>query len=101
MSFEPVTRWTIRCDGDTTRGQCTRRFVYGDNPDDSDAALTVWSPTVYDEPTLHACVAADLRCSGWLVGRDGRLLCPRHLAALEHLARAAVDGLPFDEGCQR
>lgn len=101
MSFEPVTRWVLRCDGDTTHGKCTQQFVYGDDPDDPESPLTVWYPQVYDEAALHPHVLADLRCSGWLALRDGRVLCSRHVDGLEYLARAAVDGLPFDEGCQR
>jgi len=97
VSFEPVTRWEIRCDGDTTRGQCTQRLLYCDNPDDPHSPLTAWVPAVYDEPSLHEQALTDLRASGWLVGRDGRLLCPRHVAALEYLARVAIDGLPFPE----
>jgi hypothetical protein len=97
VSFESVTRWELRCDGDTTRGQCTQRLLYCDNPEDPDSPLTEWYPAVYDEPTLHERTLADLRYSGWLVARDGRLLCPRHVAALEYLARVAVDGLPFPD----
>jgi hypothetical protein len=64
-------------------------------------ALTVWVPTLFDQPELAAAERAALRYRGWLPLRDGRVLCPRHVAGLEHLARAAVDGLPFDEGDAR
>jgi hypothetical protein len=104
VSFEPVTRWELRCDGDTTRGQCNQRLLYCTDPEDPESPLTDWFPAVYDEPTLHPRARADLRDSGWLTSRDGHVLCPRHVAALEYLARVAVDGLPFpdlDEGDTR
>lgn len=101
MSFEPVTQWALRCDGDTTRGQCTQQFVYPVGTDDWDEAeeseATVWRPFLYDGPELDEHDRRDLHVAGWLLARDGRALCPRHVAGLEHLARAAVDGLPFPE----
>lgn len=102
MSFEPVTRWVLRCDGDTTRGQCTQRLVDCHPDDDPDSPLTVWAPVIHDRPTLADDERRDLRHHfGWLALRDGRVLCSRHVDGLEYLARAAVDGLPFDEGCER
>jgi hypothetical protein len=97
MSFEPITRWALRCDGTTTRGQCDHRLVDCHPDDDPDSPLTVWAPNLFDQPELTRPDATDLRYRGWLVLRDGRVLCPAHVAGLEHLARAAVDGLPFDE----
>lgn len=97
MSFEPVTRWAVRCDGDTTRGQCTQRLAYPDT-DEDDSPLTVWQPALLEHPALDPATRADLRGCGWLVLRDGRLLCPHHVTAGEYLARAAVDGLPFEHG---
>lgn len=89
MSFEPVTYYHLRCDGPTTRGQCVEILWIHDY--DDDGALT---------KALTASREVDswrktLEHYGWMVGPDGRLHCPRHVAAAEHTAKAALEGLPF------
>jgi hypothetical protein len=88
MSFEPVTMWRFRCDGDTTTGQCTEIFTFFD--DDADEVVEALN----DAPTIARWVSM-INSRGWLAGQ--RLLCPRHVASAEHLVAAAMDGLPFDE----
>lgn len=108
MTFEPVTRWTVRCDGDTTHGQCLDHHLYPDDedwdgdserqyPDELGNGAGAWVLTLFDAPELTDVDRRGLRLSGWLPLRDGRVLCPRHVASLEYLAHAAVDGLPFDD----
>lgn len=94
MSFEPVTRWAIRCDDQTNTGQCPQRLVYTEDPDDPPV---VWNLALLDRADLDDDTRTLLRVLGWLVAPDGRVLCPRHVAALEYLAAAALDGLPFPD----
>lgn len=111
MSFEPITRWVLRCDGATTRGQCPEQLWWTDHegPDDHDDEdededfdgddpdqPCRWI-AVLDEPALPADWKRPLRDRGWL-HTAGRVLCPRHVAALEYLAHAELDGLPFPTG---
>lgn len=98
MSFQPVCRWVLRCDGTTTRGRCPRRWDAVDPTDQGDPdAGGGWSPVPFDRPRLDPDDRGWLAATGWLLLRDGRVLCPAHIAALEFLARAALDGLPLDE----
>ena len=95
MSFEPITRWTLRCDGTTSRGRCEQRATYEPDPEyDPDPEPT---PIVFGQPQLDDDERRWLLEDGWLPLPDGRVLCPAHVAALEYLAWAAVDGLPFDD----
>jgi hypothetical protein len=96
MSFEPVTRWVLRCDGTTTYGQCDQRAMTC-HPDDDPNDPASWYPALYDKTYLDDRDRTYLHWAHWLVLPDGRVLCPRHIAALEHLAWAALDGLPFDD----
>jgi hypothetical protein len=108
MSFEPITRWMLRCDGQVGNGQCLQQWVYdsgdperpvyagGPESDDVEDGRVI-VPVVFDEPALSEQDREELHYAGWLLARDGHLLCPRHVAGLEYLAAAAVDGLPFDE----
>jgi hypothetical protein len=104
MTWKPVTvsvtRWTLRCDGQRGHGQC-EQFVLIDPYDDPDARVRL-DPRLWSEPVLEADCEAGLRWEGWLVLRDGRVLCPEHVAACEYQVRAALDGLPFSDtnpGC--
>lgn len=110
MSFAAITRWALRCDGPTTRGQCGEVLRFNahpdafyeypppdpdPDPDDEDAAAVEWREVLFDQPVLDVEARRELRAAGWHAARDGRLLCPAHVAALEYLARAEIDGLPF------
>lgn len=100
MSWQEVTYWALRCDGDTTHGQCNA-VVY-DHPTrhgtpvgwtgagDPQQLPTMWFGKPY-EP--HPDWLQDL---GWL-DTGNRILCPDHLAGLAFLAEAEMAGLPFDE----
>lgn len=90
MSWEPVTLWALRCDGETTRGQCAHTYHYLPDDDDGDPvqALTA-DPAV---TTWHR----GLDSAGWLAIGD-RVLCPAHVAAAAYLCAAEIDGLPFEE----
>lgn len=94
MSFEPITRWVLRCDGATTSGQCAEQLWWTDHDEDEDDGQPRRWLAVLDEPALPADWKRPLRDMGWL-HTAGRVLCPRHVAALEYLARAELDGLPF------
>lgn len=88
MSFEPVLYWRFRCDGETTTGQCGEIYMVW--LEDADAP----EPVVNTEPSFGEwaqCLAED----GWLAVGD-RLLCPRHVQAAEFMAKAAIQGLPFE-----
>ena len=94
MSFEPITYWALRCDGDTTRGQCERRHDYEPWEDELDErVLTTWS----DPTDLDAAQRRAVSDSGWLWLPDGRVLCPAHLAGRAEMVRAALEGLPFPD----
>ncbi len=101
MSFDTVTQWVVRCDGTSVGGQCQEVLTYPpDAHDDQDAEG--WDrpeplPWLLDRPALHADARDWLDHTGWLLARDGHLLCPRHVAAAEYLAHAAIDGLPFPD----
>ncbi len=99
MSFEPFPVWIPRCDGDTTHGQCTTRLYLtvdedGDTvPDHDDAEQR--HPVLYTRPASDQAAREDLQACGWLALPGDRFLCPRHVAELEYLARAEIDGLPL------
>lgn len=100
MSWQQVTYWALRCDGDTTHGQCDA--VVFDNPTchlapvgwtgdgDREQLPTMWVSKPY---MPHPGWLDQL---GWLHTGD-RVLCPEHVAALEFLAEAEMTGLPFEE----
>ncbi|MFE7201907.1 hypothetical protein ACFU8R_16715 [Pseudonocardia alni] len=97
MSFEPATRWVLHGDGEVGADrQCHRYYVVAIDPED-DLAATVWVPGLFDLCALTLDDLPGLRGAGWLVLRDGRVLCDRHVGGLAELARAAVEGLPFDD----
>jgi hypothetical protein len=86
VSFEPVTYWKFRCDGDTTTGQCRIVFnVYGDGE---------WVDAETPAPSLDGWEST-LEQAGWVIGAGGRLMCPAHVVAAERLIAASMDGLPF------
>ena len=51
MSFGPVTRWVLRCDGTTTCGQCDQRAMTC-HPDDDPNDPASWHPALYDKTYL-------------------------------------------------
>lgn len=100
MSWQPVSYWTLRCDGDRPHGQC-RELLYSDP--DSLVVPLAWDrrgdvesvPTLFSGGNQQELSEQWMREHGWLtVG--GRILCPEHVAALEKEAEAAIDGLPFE-----
>jgi hypothetical protein len=93
MSFEPVTMYQFRCDGATTTGQCGNLLMVHYEPDDEDSDIV---PATVPSPSIEG-YRSSFRYYGWLITRDDRILCPGHIASLEYTARAAVDGLPFDD----
>lgn len=53
------------------------------------------------ERRLPEWLRVSMRFAGWLVDeRNGRVLCPDHVAAQEKWVAAQLDGLPFDEGIE-
>jgi hypothetical protein len=91
MSFEPFIMYKLRCDGRTTHGQCDE--VYQGYPDgDEGEGLQHF---IFEKPELPRWFLAG--CRSWLILQDGRVLCPRHVAAAEHSVAASIDGLPFEE----
>ena len=106
MTWKPVTvsvtRWTLHCDGQRGHGQCEQLVLIDpyDDPDEQGDDPDVQArlePRLWSEPVLEADCEAGLRWEGWLVLRDGRVLCPEHVAACEYQVRAALDGLPFSD----
>ena len=91
MSWEPVTLWAVRCDGETTQGQCAQTYHYP--ADDEDDAPT---QALYLTRDLGSAIASGLHLAGWLTAGT-RVLCPAHVDAAVYLAAAEVDGLPFGE----
>lgn len=93
MSWEPVTLWSLRCDGETTRGQCPE-LCHVEDDDGEPYQVVLWDKRLTPGwvHTLHAC--------GWLF-TGTRLLCPRHVAAAEYLVAAELDGLPFQTTTER
>ncbi len=92
MSWDEVVRWVLRCDGKITHDhQCPELYPSFDEDGGQLDEPSVWSDEERDK------AAEWLRSSGWMALRDGRVLCPRHVAAGVHLAQAAWEGLPFDE----
>jgi hypothetical protein len=77
MSFEPVTRWGLRCDGTTTYGQCDQRAMTC-HPDDDPDDPASWYPALCDKTYLDDRDRTYLHWAHWLVLPDGRVLCPRH-----------------------
>lgn len=105
MSWQPISYWALRCDGETTRGQCDQ-LLYSDP--DAMVVPVAWTQhgDVHYAPTLFtAGCQRDLseqwmREHGWLK-TDSRILCPDHIAALEKQAEAEINGLPFEQGVQQ
>lgn len=89
MSFEPVTMWHLRCDGDTTSGQCAALYQFWD-PEDDEHLITA----MFAEKTLVGSERA-IRSSGWEVLGD-RVLCPDHVSAAAQMVDASLNGLPFE-----
>ncbi|MGW4488402.1 hypothetical protein ACWEOE_31725 [Amycolatopsis sp. NPDC004368] len=93
MSFEPVIQWQLRCNGDTTFGQC-RAVVT-----DVDPELGVYLPVLLDKAYVDPALVDHMQHEGWIISGPPdapRLLCPDHVEAAAYLAAAQLDGLPFD-----
>lgn len=91
MSFEPVTMYVLRCDGETTTGQCRETLHVPDEEDwDQKTQALFYKPELPENWVRHT-----LPALGWQVGH--RVLCPDHVKALEYMAAAELDGLPFGE----
>lgn len=95
MSFEPVARWALRCDGDTTYGQCLDMYeYYPDGDEENGLVLGLWDkPKLSDRDRSWLLRGRD----DWALMPDGRVFCPCHIAAAEYLVRAGLEGLPFEE----
>lgn len=91
MSFEPVTMYHLRCDGDTTRGQCTEVLRYPDEDDEGE-----FYDALISKPEISEGTKKSMEWLGWLVFGE-RVLCPKHVSAAEYLAEVGVSGLPFGE----
>lgn len=96
MSWQPITMYTIQCDG-TTPERCTEVYQVPDKDDDAVPLITA----LWDQPEFTSWDPMHMRTAGWLRTPDGRDLCPRHTAAAEQLVRASLDGLPFNEEVPR
>lgn len=91
MSFDPVTMYKYRCDGNTACGQCAEVLRYPDEDDEGEFydALT-------SKPEISEGTKKSMEWLGWLVFGE-RLLCPKHVAGAEYLAEAEFSGLPFGD----
>jgi hypothetical protein len=87
-----VTRWVLRCDGALSWGDCDQLAPSDPYTEPERLDIRLWS-----EPVMEAGDEAGLRWDGWLVLRDGRVLCPAHVAACERQVHAALEGLPFSD----
>ena len=96
MSWEPLGRWALRCDGElalsgtgSTSGRCTS--VWEIREDDEPGTLVE-----FDEQALNGRDLGELAASGWIAYPDGPVLCPTcaaaRLAALEAQLTAATTG---------
>ncbi len=101
MSWQPVSYWTIRCDGRIPHGQCQQRLY----PDpDAMVVAHAWDrygdvesvPILFSGGSQQELSEQWMHKHGWLK-TDARMLCPDHVAALERDAEAEINGLPFDE----
>lgn len=94
MSFEAVTCWALRCDGEVPGGQCPTLEHY--IPEDADEDEPVVALRM--EPGLTESDYVWLRRGreGWTLLPDGTVLCPQHMAGRERMVVAALDGLPFE-----
>lgn len=100
MSWQAMTWQVLRCDGDVPHGQCPR--VLYDTDADPAISPFAWGPDGQHVvlPILFTDADTDvnpraLQEQGWMRTRT-RVLCPDHVAALEHMAEAEMEGLPFD-----
>ncbi|MER7015313.1 hypothetical protein ABT324_28100 [Saccharopolyspora sp. NPDC000359] len=97
MSWEPYSFVVLRCDGETTRGQCPALLFDKDalqlafDPDGSHYSV----PVLFSSPTDQI-DELTLQYEGWILIK-GRALCSEHVRAQEYLARAALEGLPFGD----
>lgn len=98
MSYEPVTLYHLRCDGVLPHGrQCPELYQYTDPEDDSGDLITA----LLDKQEMSEAWAKTIRSDGWMVLRDGRVLCAKHVAGQANLAEAIAFGLPFDDPSPR
>lgn len=96
MSFEPVTLYTLRCDGRLAHAQCPEVHHYVDPEDDSGDLIR----TLLDKPELSEAWAKSIRSEGWMAFRDGRVHCAKHVAGTANMAEALAFGLPFEASQQ-
>ncbi|GAA2773681.1 hypothetical protein [Saccharopolyspora taberi] len=91
MGWQQVSHWAIRCDGDTTHGQCQRLWTWWNDDDET------WDeiPQLFTTREVPWIRATYLRSDGWLL-IGNRALCPDHVNAGERLAEADISGLPFE-----
>jgi hypothetical protein len=85
--------WTVRCDGDTSRGQCERVYEY------PSTVAGVVEMALLDDPAVGPQHISEIESAGWLTAGKGsqRHLCPRHVASVERMLLANLEGLPFHE----
>lgn len=100
MSWTELTYWALRCDGQTTTGQCPTLLPSAD-PDDhppawSPQGLRVLQPLLFMGAPPELAVLRGEPAPGWLVTRD-RVLCPDHVAAQQRMAAAVLEGLPLEK----
>jgi hypothetical protein len=79
----------LRCDGDTTRGQCPEILRYPDYDQGE------WYDALSEKPEIDARAKSSAEWFGWLVVGE-RLLCPAHVESAEFMVRAMIEGLPFE-----
>ncbi len=105
MSWQPVSYWALRCDGEVSHGRQCTAVVY-DDPN-CHLAPVGWTgdgnpeqlPTMYtSKPYMPH--PGWLQQLGWL-HTGNRVLCPDHVQALEFMAEAEMTGLPFEQGVQQ
>jgi hypothetical protein len=92
VSFEPVTMYTLRCDGRLAHSQCPEVHHYVDPEDDSGDLIR----TLLDKPELSEAWAKSIRSEGWMAFRDGRVHCAKHVKGTADMAEALAFGLPFE-----
>lgn len=94
MSFEPVTMYILRCDGQLAHSQCPEVYHYVDPEDDSGDLVRA----LYDKQELSEAWAKSIRYEGWMAFRDGRVHCKKHVSGTSDMAEALAFGLPFEDG---
>ena len=111
MSFEIAHQWTLRCDGaprsagSADEDRCQRRWTgwadtgeHDGGEHDGGAAVDLVPVVIlFDAPELVADDREALAADGWLVCRDGAVLCPACRQAHADITWAALASISADD----